>query len=82
METSTRFGAIRQPRWMPLLLGWLMVALFIWFAENIGTFARAWSYPSQQSGWHMVSIAKLGDWYLLMYISFTLVAVLYKGEER
>jgi len=59
---------------MPLLLGWLLIALFIWLAENIATFARAWTYPSQRDGWTMVSPAKLGAWYLLMYISFVLVA--------
>jgi uncharacterized membrane protein YoaT (DUF817 family) len=59
---------------MPLVIGFLLVALFIWFAENIGTFARAWAYPGQEAGWHMVSLAKLGSWYLLMIISFVLVA--------
>tara|TARA_R110002072_G_scaffold39779_5_gene113708 strand:+ start:4328 stop:5197 length:870 start_codon:yes stop_codon:yes gene_type:complete len=59
---------------MPLVVGFLLVALFIWFAENLGTFARAWAYPGQEAGWHMVSLAKLGSWYLLMIISFVLVA--------
>ncbi len=59
---------------MPLVMGLGLVALFIWFAENLGTLARAWTYPSQASGWHMVSINKLGAWYLLMLISFVLVA--------
>ena len=42
-------------RRMPLLLGLILVALFIWFAENIGTFTAAWVYPHQKSGWQMVS---------------------------
>ena len=63
---------------MPLLLGWLLVALFIWFAENIGTFSTAWLYPGQRDGWRMVSIAKLGSWYLLMIISFVLVSLVHK----
>ena len=53
---------------MPLLLGFLLVALFIWFAENIGTWSRAWIYPGQADGWTPVSIHKLGAWYLLMII--------------
>ena len=65
---------------MPLLLGLVLVALFIWFAENIGTFARAWSYPGQEHQWKMVSLAKLGSWFLLMQISFVLV-VLTRGAE-
>ena len=68
------FKADEEHRPIPLILGLVLVALFIWFAENIGTFARAWSYPGQESGWHMVSLAKLGSWYLLMLISFVLVA--------
>jgi len=63
---------------MPLVIGLFLVALFIWFAENLGTYARAWSYPGQEAGWHMVSIAKLGSWYLLMLISFVLVAIVHR----
>ena len=68
------FKADEKHRPMPLIIGLFLVALFIWFAENLGTYARAWSYPNQNAGWHMVSIAKLGSWYLLMLISFVLVA--------
>ena len=67
---------------MPLLVGWLLVALFIWLAENAGTFSKAWLYPSQKHGWAMVSPAKLGAWYLLMYISFVLVAAVHRPAER
>jgi uncharacterized membrane protein YoaT (DUF817 family) len=81
-RTRVYFTVWRAPRWMPLLVGWLLVALFIWFAENIGTFARAWSYPGQEDGWEMVSIGKLGAWYLLMYISFILVAGLHRPERK
>jgi uncharacterized membrane protein YoaT (DUF817 family) len=77
-RTRIRFTPFRQERWMPLLLGWLLVALFIWFAENIGTFSNAWLYPGQRDGWRMVSIAKLGSWYLLMIISFVLVSLVHK----
>jgi uncharacterized membrane protein YoaT (DUF817 family) len=45
------FTVWREPRWMPLLIGWLLVARFIWLAENLGTFARAWAYPGQENGW-------------------------------
>jgi uncharacterized membrane protein YoaT (DUF817 family) len=73
----------RAERPMPLLLGLVLVALFIWFAENLGTFARAWVYPSQGDGWHPVSWDKLGSWYLLMIISFVLVASLHgRGDGR
>ncbi|WP_254510860.1 DUF817 domain-containing protein [Anatilimnocola floriformis] len=74
-RTWVLFQPWRTTRRMPLLLGFLLVALFIWFAENIGTFARAWTYPHQSAQWEMVSIAKLGSWFLLMIISFVLVSL-------
>ncbi len=62
---------------LPLLLVFVGVAFFIWVAENVGTWARAWSYPSQLDGWEVVSLAKLGSWFLLMIISVVLVTWLY-----
>lgn len=73
-RTWILFTPWRASRRMPLLLGFFLVALFIWFAENIGTFANAWTYPDQRHGWRMVGLAKLGSWYLLMIISFVLVS--------
>jgi uncharacterized membrane protein YoaT (DUF817 family) len=57
---------------MPVVVGFLLTAGFIWLAENIGTFGRIWIYPGQEV-WHPVSIAKLGSWFLLMIISCVLV---------
>ncbi len=71
----------KKHRTMPLLLGLLLVSLFIWFAENIGTFTSAWLYPNQVKKWSLVSISKLGSWYLLMLISYTLVVCLHKEEK-
>ncbi len=81
-RTRVVFRVWREDRAMPLLLGWFLVALFIWFAENIATFSRAWVYPSQSNGWTLVSPAKLGAWYLLMYISFVLVAAVHRTRAR
>lgn len=82
LRTRIYFWVWQQDRWMPLLLGWLLVALFIWFAENLGTFSNAWLYPDQRAGWHLVSPGKLGAWYLLMYISFILVAAVHGVRQR
>lgn len=68
-------------RRMPMLLGAVLVSLFIWFAENLGTFAGAWIYPSQAAGWRMVPIEKMGAWYLLMLISFVLVTLVHRPVE-
>jgi hypothetical protein len=66
---------------MPLLVGLILTATFVWLAENLGTFTRAWTYPSQNGGWHPVSIEKLGCPRLLMIISFVLVADVQRGRR-
>ena len=67
---------------MPMLLAFLLVALFIWIAENIGTWSRAWIYPDQADGWAMVSWSKLGSWYLLMLISVVLVPLVHPPRSH
>lgn len=67
---------------MPMLLAFLLVALFIWIAENIGTWSRAWIYPNQAEGWAMVSWSKLGSWYLLMLISVVLVTLVHPPRRH
>lgn len=74
-KTQIHFKVIKTHRSMPLLLGWFLVALFIWFAENIATFANIWIYPNQTNGWQMVSLSKLTSWYLLMILSFVMVTL-------
>ena len=74
-------GVIHYKIWhvhrrMPLLLAALLTAFFIWLAENIGTFTAAWIYPHQRHAWSLVSLAKLNAWFLLMIISYTMVAAL------
>jgi uncharacterized membrane protein YoaT (DUF817 family) len=81
-RTTVWFRPFRIYRRMPLLFGFLLVALFIWFAENIGTLSNAWLYPQQKYGWTMVSPSKLGAWYLLMIISFVLVSLVQHAQER
>jgi uncharacterized membrane protein YoaT (DUF817 family) len=61
-------------RRMPLLLGFGLIAFFIWAAENIGTFTTIWLYPHQANGWELVRAGKYGSWFLLMIISFILVS--------
>ncbi len=77
-RTRVWFKPFRRARSMPLLIGWFLVAVFIWLAENLATFSRAWIYPSQAHGWALVPPAKLGAWYLLMIISFVLVSLLHR----
>lgn len=65
---------------MPLLLGLMLVSLFIWLAENIATYCKVWLYPYQFTEWQMVSANKLLAWFLLMFVSFTLVAIVHHKE--
>src|SRR4051794_26441283 len=75
-RATVHFKVWRVHRSMPLLLGLVLVSLFIWLSENIGTFTRVWLYPQQQHGWTMVTVAKLGSWLLLLIISYTLVSLI------
>jgi len=65
---------------LPLMLGFFLVALFIWFAENISTFYSVWVYPNQRHGWTLVSWSKLTSWWLLMMISFVLVSLIHSPK--
>jgi uncharacterized membrane protein YoaT (DUF817 family) len=76
-ESGACIGACR------CCLAFVLVATFIWFAENIGTFTAAWRYPAQRHAWSMVPLSKLGAWLLLMIISYVMVsAVAMHGEIR
>ncbi|MFC8525338.1 MULTISPECIES: DUF817 domain-containing protein [Micrococcaceae] len=74
------FRVFRREFRMPLPVSFLLVALFIWLAENIATWSGAWLYPSQLDGWHPVGLEKLVAWFLLMIISVVLVAWVYKPQ--
>ncbi|MBL4618209.1 MAG: DUF817 domain-containing protein [Robiginitomaculum sp.] len=78
LRTQIYFKILDRYRSMPLILGFVLVAAFIWLAENISTMANIWLYPSQQSVWILVPLTKLGSWFLLMIISYGLIASLNK----
>lgn len=74
-RTVIHFTIDEVPRRMPLLLGFFLVSLFIWIAENVSSFSTVWLYPHQLKAWAPVGLGKLGSWFLLMIISFVLVAM-------
>ena len=80
-RTLIHFTVDRVPRRMPLLLGFFLVSLFIWLAENIGSFSAVWLYPHQLRTWSPVTWGKLGSWFLLMIISFVLVSLVNPPRE-
>jgi uncharacterized membrane protein YoaT (DUF817 family) len=65
---------------LSVLVAFVLVALFIWIAENVATAGQAWIYPDQADGWTPVSLAKLGSWILLMMISVVLVTWVYPPQ--
>ena len=71
------FRVFRVTGRMPILVAFLLVATFIWVAENIATWSHAWTYPNQVDAWELVAPTKLVSWYLLMIISVVLVAWVY-----
>ncbi|MBD2846353.1 DUF817 domain-containing protein [Paenibacillus sp. IB182496] len=65
----------RQYR-MPLALSFVLIGFFIWVAENVATYFRAWEYPDQSDAWRLVHVGKVSSWLLLVIVSFLIVAAL------
>lgn len=81
-KTKANFEVYKKRRSMPFLLTAFLTTLFVWIAENIGTFTRIWLYPSQLANWHIVSLNKIGSWFLLLILSFALVSIIYRNKLR
>lgn len=79
-RTSVRFQVYTKVRRMPFLLTSFLTALFVWIAENIGTFTSIWLYPNQLEYWQPVSFSKMGSWLLLLILSFALVTIIYRDK--
>lgn len=75
--------AVGETRYrMPLALSFVLIGFFIWVAENVATFFRAWEYPDQSGGWRLVHVGKVSSWLLLVIVSFLIVASLKLVKER
>ncbi|MEU4498587.1 DUF817 domain-containing protein [Streptomyces sp. NPDC023998] len=77
-RTFVRYRVGAHSYRMPLALSFVLIGFFLWVAENIATYAGAWSYPDQLGGWQPVSVAKVGAWALLITVTFVLAA----GQRR
>lgn len=64
--------------WMPLPLAAFLCSLFLWVAENIGTLTGTWIY-SGQNPLELVNYAKIGSWYLLLYVAFATVTLVVRS---
>ncbi|MCT4610522.1 MAG: DUF817 domain-containing protein [Pelagimonas sp.] len=81
ISTVLLFGATRvwfrigqQTYWMPMPLAAFLASFFMWIAENIGTMTGTWLYTGQ-SRLDLVSLSKMGSWYMLLYVSFVTVTL-------
>lgn len=72
--TYVRYEVNGKKYRMPLVLTFLLIGFFIWIAENIATFFGAWKYPNQEHVWRMVDLSKISSWFLLVIVSFIIVA--------
>lgn len=81
-RSSVTYVINKKRRSMPLIVGFGLIALFIWLAENIATYTKVWLYPSQTLQWQPVGLEKMGSWLLLMVISFIMIDILYYLRNR
>ena len=81
-KTRVYFTIRRKEHNMPLLLAFVLIAFFVWIAENIGTFTGAWLYPDQISEWDVVHLQKITSWMLMVIICFLVVASLKFYKNR
>lgn len=75
-RTRVYFTVLQKRRWMYMNIAFLFIAFFIWIAENISTYLGAWKYPHQLREWSVVPTQKITSWFLLVIISFIIVAYL------
>jgi uncharacterized membrane protein YoaT (DUF817 family) len=73
-RTRIVFCVTDVDRWMPLPVAAFLSAIALWVAENVGTATGTWLYTGQRPG-EMVSLAKIGSWYLLLYVAFVTVTL-------
>ena len=81
-KTKIEYTVTTVARKMPVALSFVLIACFVWIAENIGTFTKAWQYPQQITTWSAVSLHKVSSWSLLIIISFLLIAYLKHVKEN
>lgn len=80
-KTRVNYTVIKE-HWMPLVVSFILMAFFIWIAENISSYLGAWKYPDQIHEWTLVPFGKISSWSLLIIISFIIVADLKHLKEK
>lgn len=75
-KTRVRFFVTDKLRYMRMDVAFVLIAFFIWIAENISTYFGAWQYPNQIHEWNVVGVSKITSWFLMVIISFIIVSYL------
>ncbi|QYR23503.1 DUF817 domain-containing protein [Paenibacillus sp. sptzw28] len=76
IRTSVTFKVGTVQLKQPILISFLLIAFFIWVAENILTLFGAWTYPDQEGAWRLVHWGKVTSWFMLVIISIMIVVQL------
>ncbi|MEO0343657.1 MAG: DUF817 family protein [Pseudomonadota bacterium] len=61
--------------WLPVPVALGFAALLLWVAENVGTMSGTWTYSGQSAG-ELVSLSKIGAWFVLLTVIFSVVTYL------
>jgi uncharacterized membrane protein YoaT (DUF817 family) len=81
-KTYVLYRVAGEVRKMPMAFAFLCMGLAVYAAENVATYFGAWKYPNQHNGWQLVHISKISSWFLLIILSFLLVAFLKRVKGR
>lgn len=76
-RTRISFDVAGRRYWMPMPVAGVLSAFFLWVAENVGTNTGTWLYAGQ-THLDLVSLSKMGSWYLLLYVSFATVTLVFR----
>jgi uncharacterized membrane protein YoaT (DUF817 family) len=79
-KSNVYFKNIQYHRKMPVLVSFVLIAFFIFIAENIATFFGAWKYAHQHNGWQLVKWQKMSSWTFMVMISYFIIAVWKKAS--
>ena len=83
-KTKVNFIITKTVRTLRMDISFILIAFFIWIAENISTYLGAWKYPNQIHQWDIVSTSKITSWFIMVIISFIIVSYLkhYKKDIK
>lgn len=73
-RVTIRFTPMRRQLRLPMVLSAVLAAFFLYAAENIGTLSGTWMY-SGDGKFAFTDPAKMGSWYLLLFVSFVQVTL-------